>query len=402
MRTLMFTTSLAIGATAAQADGHYSQLLAENGPGRAAAQLETTGVQTPSDQFAMGGLQFLAAVEGALQTRYTYDLTSDRMNQIADVPFLRLPIAPNPAPKPFDPAAIEMIFVDAIAHLGSATDSLDTISGTDTVVVGIALADLWFDINSNGQRESGEGFISVVGNVLGETPDTPIATDIVIQFDTADAAWLSAYAHMLSGMSELILSTDPAPALASVLDGAQAMDKLRGHQLQRMGFFGGDELPLIDAFAGVVVALEGPLDRERTRAAHQHFLDAIADNREFWTRLDAETDNAAEWVPNSRQQSALPLQFPSNIGDGWQAVLADAEDVLTGTQLLPHWRLGQGAGLNLAKMLQDPPVVDVIGLFQGYSLAPYAERGRVVSFDSMREFDEMTGGNSPLFAIILN
>jgi len=79
-----------------------------------------------------------------------------------------------------------------------------------------------------------------------------------------------------------------------------------------------------------------------------------------------------EFIPNDRQSSALGFDFPQGIGDSWLEVLKDAEDVLTGDLLLPHWRLGDTAGLNLDLLLNDPPNIDIIGLFHGYSLAPYA------------------------------
>ena len=71
-------------------------------------------------------------------------------------------------------------------------------------------------------------------------------------------------------------------------------------------------------------------------------------------------------------------------------------------QLIPHWRLGSNAGINLEKVLLDPPEVDLIGIFQGYSLAPYAETGRLISTESLERFDQLTQGNSPIFAILLN
>jgi hypothetical protein len=39
----------------------------------------------------------------------------------------------------------------------------------------------------------------------------------------------------------------------------------------------------------------------------------------------------------------------------WLAVLSDAEKVLKGELLIPHWRLGDGAGFDLHAFLQDPP-----------------------------------------------
>lgn len=392
--------ALAVSAAPAAADSHYSSMIGQDGIAASLASLRAQDTATPSDQFALGGLHVLRAVETALQSRYTYDMNSDTMAMLADIPFLRLPVAPNPAPLPFESDVIPALFGDVLDELELARQSLDQIGDTDPVAVALRPADVWFDINKNARRDPGEGLSVVMGTVMGT--EAPIPQSMTIRFDTADAAWLSAYAHLLSGTSELILSTNPEQAIAATFAGAATMDKLRGETPMRWGFIGTEELTEIDTIAAIIVALEGPLDPQHTRAAHQHFLDGLSDNRTFWARLAAETDNTLEWIPNANQTSVMPIQFPAGIGDSWQAVLADAEAVLTGESLLPFWRLGPNAGLDLAAILQDPPVVDIIGLFQGYSLAPYAKTGTVIDDASLRAFDEVTGGNSPFFAIVLN
>jgi hypothetical protein len=53
-------------------------------------------------------------------------------------------------------------------------------------------------------------------------------------------------------------------------------------------------------------------------------------------------------------------------------------------------------------MLEDPPMIDVVGLLQGADILPYAARGRVLSLDSLRSFARMAGGDAALFVVILN
>ena len=402
MRSLFYLTiGLAAFGTAVRADSHYSDLIRTEGLAGAEASLAALPSPTPSDAFVLGGVRFLSAVEGALQTRYNHDMNSEMMAMMGDLPFLRLPVAPNPAPQPIEPEVITTLFTDALADLDGALAALDTISDEDEVSVTIRPDDLWFDIDANGTLDPGEGFADVLSNVLS-LPSSSVETGLEIRFDTADAAWLSAYAHMLSGLSDLILSTDPEQALRDVFAGARRLDELRGPIPLRLGFFSENELGELDAIATLIVALEGPLDSNHTRSAHEHFKDGLADNRTFWRRVEAETDNANEWVPNDRQQSVLPFDFPTGLGAAWQEVLADAEAILDGRLLLPHWRLSDAAGINLASVLQSPPSIDIIGLIQGYTFAEHVERGPVVDFDSLSRFDDMTGGNSPFFAIVLN
>ena len=128
----------------------------------------------------------------------------------------------------------------------------------------------------------------------------------------------------------------------------------------------------------------------------------IADNQTFWDRVAQEQDNDAEWIPNKSQTSALPFDFPADTGTAWRKVLADAAAVLNGDLLIPHWRMGDAAGINLARLLQDPPPVDLIGMIQGGDLLPYAEPGRLIGWESMARFDALMQGDAGLFMVILN
>ena len=83
-------------------------------------------------------------------------------------------------------------------------------------------------------------------------------------------------------------------------------------------------------------------------------------------------------------------------------VLAEAEAVLTGDLLIPHWRLGDSAGINLAQAMQNPPEIDIISIIQGEGILPYAEKGSRVSGQSLWAFERMIGGNAGLYMIILN
>ena len=54
-----------------------------------------------------------------------------------------------------------------------------------------------------------------------------------IRFDTADAAWLAAYTHLLAGVSELALAFDPTPQIARVIGVADAAPALPGDASSR-------------------------------------------------------------------------------------------------------------------------------------------------------------------------
>ncbi len=390
-------TSLTLASTA-NAETDYSAMIAQNGLAATEANLSEITNQTPSDQFALGGVRFLSAVEGALQTLYATQINRE-MAEMSNLPFLRLPLPPNPDAVPFAPEVVSDVFTSALVDLDGSLTALDTIIDADDVAVTINTADIWFDINANGTREAGEGMLEVAGMQLNRGLDADTKPP-VIRFDTSDAAWLSAYAHLLSGVSETILALDPTSAIQRVTDSAAAMNALNDGGRQMI--FMPDEDDWVDVVAMFIHAIEGQPDVERSRAAHAHFLGMIADNQTFWSRVASETDDKLEWIPNPTQTSALPLEFPADVGSQWRMVLAEANAVLTGDLLIPHWRLGDAAGINLAKAMQDPGEIDIIAIIQGEGVLPYLEEGTRMSGQSLRQFERMLGGDAALYMIVFN
>ena len=94
--------------------------------------------------------------------------------------------------------------------------------------------------------------------------------------------------------------------------------------------------------------------------------------------------------------------MPATDEGWWQAVLADAEAVLKGEALIPHWRFGAEAGINVKKMFDNPPAIDLVTWIQGEGLLPYAEKGPQMSAASWQDFESLVQGDSMLFAVFLN
>ncbi len=387
--------------TGTPAPDDYSAMIARDGLRATEAALAARTIPTPDDLFVLGGVRFLGAVETALQTRYRTGLPQG-MAVMSDIPVLRLPIPENPMPEPFDPVMVEALFAGLTQDMAGAINTLDQIGDADAVGVRLRTDDLWFDININGARDACEGALDVAGQALNGGFGAPL-NGVTVRFDTADAAWLSAYAHLLSGVAETVLAFHPAEAIARVTQGRAAMQALVPLEADPMDYWSPAQMAQsVDLAAMVIMAIEGQPDADRSRAALAHFQAMIADNRTFWTRVAGEADNDAEWIPNKNQTSALPIPFPADTGGSWLAVLAELDGVLRGDVLIAHWMLGDGAGINLARLMQDPPPVDIAGYVQGTSLVPYMERGRLVSFDALRRFEDMVRGDAGLYMVILN
>lgn len=384
----------------ALADTRLSDEIGSLGLRATEARLAALPSPTPDERFALGGVRFLGGIERALQLRWRVGL-SDGLAVLSGLPVLRLPLAENPAPEAFEPAMIATLFEGVEADMAGSIAALDAIGDTDSVGVEIDTADLWFDIDADGTRSPGEGVMAIAGLMLsgGFGMEMPSTT---IRFDTADARWLSAYAHLLAGVSEGILATDPTEAIARVVASREAFAAL-GTPPPSNGFTLGTQFgDTADLIAIFVMAVEGPLDAGRTQAMRDHLLATARDNRRFWTVVPREADNDREWIPNKAQTSATGLPFPPDTGPMWLAVLSDAEAVLRGDLLIPHWRLGEGAGFDLGAFLQDPPVVDLAGAIQGATLLPYLRRGPLASGRNLWLFTTMIQGDSALYMVMLN
>lgn len=397
---LLLPALLALAAPAlAQED--ISATIGQLGLRAAEAQLASKPAPTPSDRFALGGVRFLGGIERALQLRYRVGL-SDGMAVMSGLPVLRLPIEENPRPTPFEPAMVAELFQGVEADMAGAIDALSGIGDADEVAVVIDTADLWFDIDANGTREPGEGVLDVAGLALSGGFMAEAMPSATIRFDTADARWLQAYAHLLSGVSEAVLATDPTGAIARALDARGAFAEL-GEPVPGNDFTLDDQFgDWVDIAAMWIGAVEGPLDPIRTRALRDHGLAVVEQNRRFWTLVARESDNDAEWIPNKRQTSATGLPFPPETGPRWLAVLADAEAILQGRLLVPYWRLGPEAGLDLGALLENPPEIDVAGLVQGATLLPYLKAGPLANGQNLWMFTAMMQGDSALYMVMLN
>jgi len=393
--SLAFSLCLALAATPATAET-LSQEIGRAGLAATEARLAALPAAGSDELFALAGLRFLRGVEAALQLRWQTGVRADW----SELPILRLPIPENPDARAFAAADFTTLLTRLDADMGAARATLGQL-GDAPFALEVALRDLWFDINMNGTYDPGEDMASVAGLMGGGRIIGIRLEDPVIRFDTADAAWLAAYTHFLSGFANIALAYDPEPAIQRVLDSSDAIYALWGdtpppNALDMM--FGRQ----VDRIAMVLFALSNTPDKAMAQQAHGHLLAMIRENRRFWSLVAQESDNDREWVPNDNQVSGLGIRMPPGTGERWQAVLADAEMLLNGEILIPHWRFGAEAGINLKKMFETPPPVDLITWIQGEGLLPYAEKGNRVSPAAWNDFERMVSGDAILFAVFLN
>lgn len=366
--------------------------------GLAATESRLAAIASPSEaeRFALGGIRFLRAVETTYQTRYRTGLDDPS----GMIPLIRLNqgTAPDATSSPGDGAAL---FAQVATDMAAARAPLTDLATGPEFTVEIRLADIWFDVNTDGSRSPDEDVMQLLGPTLmgfAWFDRDPAAPAPVIRFDRADAAWLSAYTHLLEGLAQTILAYDPTEALSRAAAARDAMEGISPPYAEEMFVI----RPYVDALWVLLESLDQQPDAARLTAAHGHFLSMIGDNRAFWTAVEAETDDDAEWLPNARQTSALGLALPPETGATWLAVLSDGEALLQGEKLIPYWRLGDGAGVNLSRVFTDPAPIDVKDWIQGTGALPYLEKGETVSAENWSRFEAMMGGDAMLMSIWLN
>ena len=367
---------------------------------QAQSRLTAVDDKTADQQFVLGAVGFLRGIEHSLQYRWQHNMAIKDF----DLPVLRLPVPPNPNAEPFSPELIKVLFENLRADLAVSQAALDAVEGE--VSVKVDLTALWFDINLNSVRDEGEGLMEFgINAMMSRRQAREMLAEgspaLTVHFDTADVAWLNAYTHLLSGLSELVIAFDPTKAIAEVLESKQQMIDLLGDTApnNQYSFMAGN---WVDQFAMVYGALNQQPVAENTRAAHVHFLAMIEHNKTFWAAVAAETDNNLEWIPNSTQTAALGFTLPEGAAESWQLILEDFEKVLNGDLLVSYWRIAPAGGVNVQKLFENPPVVDIVDWVQGAGLLPYLERGPTLSARNFRQFERMLSGDTVLYALLFN
>ena len=371
--------------------GNLSTLIADKGLSHALRDLQAIPKPSANEHFAIAGLIFLHSIEKSMQQAYDMGLNLEN----TDLPLLALPIPHNPDPSNFSPDIIDNIFRRVQTDMDQARHNLKFINPSDTVSVPIDLADIWFDIDQNGQRSDSEDILPLLERSMGWNATSRLKDQagnakrdwsVTVVFDLADTAWLHAYTHFLSAFSDFLLAFSTTGPITEVMTAAVQSQQLLS--LRQVDRFQIDKfIPIIDILAVFLLTFEQTPDPELTRSTQQHLLQMVAHNRIFWARAAKEADDNLEWIPNARQTSALGLDLPPNTGAIWLTVLADLEALVKGQLLLPHWRLGDRAGVNLGLYLQDPGPLDAVRVLQGSGIMPYAQKGTVFFSDRLKRFN---------------
>ena len=220
---------------------------------------------------------------------------------------------------------------------------------------------------------------------------------LVFAFDKGDALWLRGYSNVLMAFTEFWLAHDWHESFDVAFP--HFFPKVQSDFAKALAAPGGDPMyaegaPIADFIS--FFHIRWPVaEPERMAAVRQHIKAMIALSRQSWDAIEAETDDDAEWLPNPRQTSPFAsVQVNAERIAAWRAVLDQAEAVIDGKVLVPHWRFDKG--FNLARVFDEPQDFDLVLWITGPAALPYLEDGPVTT---SRDWEAMIGAFEGSFGV---
>lgn len=349
-------------------------------------------------RIGLGTIRFVRAIETLSQGLYRYGLKTPRSFLI---PILRLPVPENPNPEPITFADFQALVAGFSRDLASAEETLVGV-GPD-VKLRLDLRKLHYDIDGDGKVLEDESFVAVVQQVTGMPADA-MPAQLIFAFDQGDALWLRGYSHVLMGFSDFIVAHDWHESFESSffhffpkMDSPFAAALAPADDNNPMYVEGAPIADFISFFH-----IRWPVsDPELMRGVRQHIKAMIALSRESWDSIEAETDDDLEWLPNAHQKSPFEsIQVSQEQIAAWRAVMDQAELVIDGKKLVPHWRFTKG--FNLARVFDEPQAMDTVLWITGPAALPYLEDGPVSTAEDWNAMVDAFGGRFGVFAVWFN
>ena len=393
--------------------------------------------------FALGAVQFLQAIEHLGQSLHRYGLYSSYSGpSMAGLPILRIPVPDNPHPDKLSYEAFRAVLQNFADDLEAAETTLAGLSG-GPVDLPLNIGLIRLDLDSDGAGSDGETLWLIFMKVAeARWLNEREAAKLLVDFDESDVPWLRAYIHLLTAMVEFPLAHEWRDAFEATFHGVfpgaglplsilfdeqmKALEELknqgvrpeppaklpaeswpqyrdrqelwletpegqewqRSESLSRRIEFGG----IADLVAFVHLNHWPVIEPERMQRVLENLEAMIRLSRENWRRIEGETDDRNEWIPNTAQSGVLPrMRVTQERIAGWMQFLDEFEALLQGDKLLPHWRFERG--INLRRMFLEPSTFDIVLLIQGAAAVPYLEEGELTNGQTWRQITRVFGGD---------
>jgi hypothetical protein len=367
-------------------------------------------------RFGLGLLQFLRAVERLGQSLHRHGGLADAGRSARIVPLLRLPVPANPTPAETTYADVRGMIEAFVTDLAAAEKTLAAIRDPD-VSLPLRFGFVRLDLDGDGKAGEAEALWRLHAAMTGQpraeyhggkywiptdAEQRGAAQGLLLRLDRGDVFWLQGYCHLLSAIGECALAHNMESSFGDMAPYFFA--RPRGRALPAAMFVDSDTW--FAGYADLFASVSKPwpvVEPHRMRSALAHLEEVVRLSRETWRVIEAETDDAGEWIPNANQTGTFPdTQVTAEMIAGWKEFLDEAERILAGRRLVPHWRLEKGRGVNLRRVFLEPRPVDVVRWFQGAAAVPYVEEGACSSPDTWWRLQQTFRGNFIGFAIWFN
>lgn len=356
-------------------------LLIEGRLDDARKQLDSHLASAPDDddaRAALGVVEALDAVEQLVQSLYRYGL---QPTWATALPFVRIPVPPNPAPEPLTNEAFRGIIAEFLADLARVEQILAEVK-SDDVKLTLHLGMYRLDFNHDGQASDRESLWQLFSQLTGRAVDERTATNFAVAVDKGDVHWLRGYCRLLSAVCEMFLAYDTSTLHDYTAQAFFPSAKVRFPQILKQrgpGDVDRWQESIFDAIAFIHL-LHLPLaEPERVKSARGHLLAVIEQSRASWKAILAEQDDDREWIPNpSQRDTVIPgVQVSQHMIDAWHGLLNELEALLNGEKLIPFWRGDTTMGVNLRRAFEEPTPFDLVLWVQGTAAVPYLEEGEL-------------------------
>lgn len=338
-------------------------------------------------RFGLGVIQFVQTFEHVGGSFYKYGLRTEKAF-LRPAPEIREFLPQNPNPEKLTYAATRQMvqtFVDDLARVEATLSRV----GDPNVKLPLHVGLIKMDPFGQGKPISAAFLFGRIGGPGSEMSTK--ATRVVVGFDRGDVCWLRGYCHLLAAIGELLLAVDGQKAFdcsAHLL--FEKVETPHAFLMDSRGTFDGDIMENRPAISDVISFFHQLIrlsvkEPARTKAALAHLEAGVAQGKEQWKHILAETDDDNEWLPNPKQTGVMGVKVTREMIDTWVETLTEAEQVLQGKMLLPFWRGKPGEkGLNLRRVFTEPQTFDLVEWIQGPGATPYLETGTLTKFADPR------------------
>jgi hypothetical protein len=331
----------------------------------------------------LGMVRFVAAVEHLQTGLYRYGLSAPRA---FGVPILRLPVPDNPRPQPIGYTDFRALIAAFVDDLAAAEATLAEVTSPE-VKLPVDLRRVAYDVDGDGQAGPEERLTALLERVA-RIDDSDLPDDATVAFDLGDALWLRGYCNVFMAVGEFLVAHDWRDSFDAAFHiFFPRVKSAMANELARSRRRADDDRMFADIADAVafVHLIRWPVDEpERMGAVRDHLKTVIDLSRQTWDAIEAESDDDREWLPAPGQHAAVvSLEVTAEQLDTWRVMLDEADAILDGTKLVPHWRFARG--VNVAKVFADPPTFDLVLWISGQAALPYLQGGEVLDADEWRD-----------------